>query len=363
MIPYGHQSVDEDDVAAVVAILGGDWLTQGPAVAEFEVAFASRVQAAHAVAFANGTAALHAACAAAGIGPGDTVATSTLSFVASANCARYVGADVRLLDIDPDTLNLDPADVPPVDALVAVHFAGLPVDLRRLRHRPHVVIEDAAHAVGATTPDGPIGNCAHSDLCCFSFHPVKTITTGEGGMVTTNDAQLAERLRRFRHHGIEARPSDGAWAYDVVETAYNYRLTDLQAALGTSQLGKLDGFLARRDAIAHRYASELGDTSVTLPPVAPDGFRHGRHLFPVRVPERRAVFDALRAAGIGVQVHYVPIHHLTAYAGAAGAWPHADTAYEGLLSLPLYPDLTDAQQTRVIAGLRAALSVGSESGA
>jgi perosamine synthetase len=357
VIPYGRQSVDDSDVAAVVEVLRGDWLTQGPHVEDFENAVAKRVGAEHAVAFANGTAALHAACAAAGLGAGDVVATSTLSFVASANCARYVGADVRLLDVDPETLNVDPEAVPRVDALVAVHYAGLPVDLSRLAHRPRVVIEDAAHAIGAETPDGPVGNCAQSDLCCFSFHPVKTVTSGEGGMVTTNDSVLAARLRRFRHHGIEARPEHGGWAYDVVELAYNYRLTDLQAALGTSQLRRLDTFLDRRDAIALRYRTALIDAPLLVPPEAPAGFRHGRHLYPVRVPARRAVFDHLRGEGIGVQVHYVPIHRQTLYSDLTGEWPAAEAAAAGLLSLPLFPALRDADQDRVIEVLREALEV------
>ena len=356
MIPYGRQSVDDDDVAAVVAVLKGDWLTQGPHVAEFEEAFARRVEAEHAVAFSNGTAALHAACAAAQLGPGDVVATSTLSFVASANCARYVGAEVRLLDIDPETLNVDPASVPVVDGFVAVHYAGLPMDLSALRERPRVVIEDAAHAIGARTPDGPVGNCAHSDLCCFSFHPVKTITTGEGGMVTTNDGRLADRLRRFRHHGIEPRPDLGGWAYDVVEVAYNARLTDLQAALGTSQLAKLDRFLGRRQTIADRYRALLAPLAVTVPPEVPAGFGHGLHLFPIQVPERDAVYAAMRDAGIGVQVHYVPIHQLAAYQPAPGVFPHADHAYQQLLSLPLFPDLTETEQDTVVAALTRALA-------
>jgi len=358
VIPYGRQSVDEDDIAAVVAVLRGDWLTQGPHVAEFEDRFAARVEAEHAVAFANGTAALHAACAVSDLGPGDVVATSTLSFVASANCARYVGAEVLLLDVDPTTLNLDPAQVPAVDGLVAVHYAGLPVDLRDLGTRPRVVIEDAAHAVGATTPDGPVGNCAHSDLCCFSFHPVKTITSGEGGMVTTNDAELAARLRRFRHHGTEPRPELGAWAYEVVELAYNYRLTDIQAALGTSQLARLDAFLERRRALAQRYREALATAPITVAPAAPAGFGHGLHLFPVQVPDRRRVFDSMRTAGIGVQVHYVPIHHHRTFSAPPTGLPHADAAYAGLLSLPLYPDLTDAEQDQVIAALRTALGAG-----
>lgn len=355
MIPYGRQSVDEDDIAAVVAVLRGDWLTQGPHVEAFEEALAGAVGARHAVAFANGTAALHGACAAVGLGPGDRVATSTLSFVASANCARYVGADVELLDIDPATLNLDPAAVPAgLDGLVAVHYAGLPVDLASLAHRPRVVIEDAAHAIGARTPDGPVGNCARSDLCCFSFHPVKTITTGEGGAVTTNDDQLAEALRRFRSHGMVRRPDRGGWAYEVAELGFNYRLTDLQAALGTSQLAKLERFVEARERLARRYDEALADLPVVRPPAAPAGFVHGRHLYPVRVQHRAEVYDHLRAGGIGAQVHYIPIHQHPLHRGE-GRYPAADEAYAGLLSLPLHPSLSDADQGRVIDVLAASL--------
>lgn len=356
MIPYGRQHIDEADIAAVVEVLRGDWLTQGPHVEEFEHALAERLGAGHAVAFNNGTAALHAACAAADLGPGDVVATSTLSFVASANCARYVGAGVALLDIDPATFNVDPAAVPGgLDALVAVHYAGLPMDLARLADRPRVVIEDAAHAIGAMTPDGPVGNCARSDLCCFSFHPVKTVTTGEGGAVTTNDAELAGRLRRFRHHGIVPRPDDGGWSYDVVELAMNYRLTDIQAALGTSQLRKLDTFVARRQEIAARYGDLCADLPIELAPEPAPGFTHAYHLFPVRVPRRREVYDALRAAGVGVQVHYVPIHRQPIHRLPVEDFPGGEAVYAGLLSLPIFPDLTDADQDCVVDALRRAL--------
>jgi len=352
VIPYGHQSIDDDDIAAVVAVLKGDWLTTGPHVEEFEAALAARVDARHAIAFSSGTAALHAACAAARLGPGDRVATSTLSFAGSANCARYVGADVVLLDIDPSTLNLDVATVPDdVDALVAVHFAGLPVALDQLAARPRIVIEDAAHAVGATTADGPVGSCRRSDMCCFSFHPVKTITTGEGGAVTTNDDELADRLRRFRNHGITPRPDKGGWYYEIDEIGFNYRLTDVQAALGTSQLSKLDRFLDRRDELVARYRDELVGLPIELPPEAPEGQRHGRHLFAVRLADRDRVYRELRDAGIGVQVHYVPIHRHPAYqrlGWSAERLPNAETAYERLLSLPLYPALSDAEQERVI---------------
>lgn len=358
MIPYGRQHVDDEDVAAVVRVLRGDWLTQGPAITQFEHAVAERVEARFAVAFANGTAALHGAAAAAGLGPGDLLVTSPLTFVASANCARYVGADVALVDIDPTTLLLDPRAVPTCDALVAVHYAGLPVDLAALPHRPRVVIEDAAHALGASTPDGPVGNCARSDMCMFSFHPVKHVTTGEGGIITTNDPDLVDALRRFRSHGTVPKPEQGGWYYEVEELGFNYRLTDIQAALGTSQLSKLDAFVDRRNELADRYRRLLADDDLLLPPAAGDGWRHAYHLFPIRVEQRRAVYDHLRTAGIGVQVHYVPVHrHPTfAHLGPGERYPEAERAYEGLLSLPMFPALTDEDQDRVVAALRVALS-------
>jgi perosamine synthetase len=360
VIPYGHQSIDSDDVAAVAAVLEGDWLTQGPHIEAFEDGLAASVGARYAVAFATGTAALHAAAAAAEIGPGDLVVTSPLSFVASANCARYVGARAGFVDIDPTTLNLDVAAVPKhADALVAVHYAGLPVDLSRLTARPRVVIEDAAHALGACTPDGPVGSCARSDMCTFSFHPVKALTTGEGGAVSTNNAQLAERLRVFRNHGIVRAPEKGGWFYEVHELGFNYRLTDIQAALGTSQLRKLGRFVERRNALAARYRELLAELPVELPPEPQRGFTHAYHLFPVQVPNRRHVYDTLRADGIGVQVHYVPIYRHPLYADGdvcPASFPHTESAYERLLSLPLYPDLNDLEQDRVVQTLRAALT-------
>ena len=315
MLPYGRQSISEADIAAVVAVLRGDWLTQGPAVEAFEDRLCEITGAAHAVSFTSGTAALHGAAAAAGLGYGDVVGTSSLTFSASAACARYVGAEATLLDIDPATLNVAPAAVPAgLDALVAVHYAGLPMDLTQLAHRPRVVIEDAAHALGALTPDGPVGSCAHSDMCCLSFHPVKPITTGEGGAVTTNDPALADELRRFRNHGIERMPEQGGWYYEIHRLGYNYRLTDIQAALGCSQLEQLETFIGRRNEIAERYRAELAELPVELPPGAPAGWRHGYHLFPIQVDDRRRIFDELRAAGIGVQVHYVPLHRQPVYA-------------------------------------------------
>lgn len=356
MIPYGRQSIDDQDIAAVVAVLRGEWLTQGPAVEEFEAALADKVGARHVVSFSSGTAALHAAVVAGGIGPGHVVATTPLTFVASANCALYAGADVDLVDIDPSTLNMDIGVLGSPDALIAVHFAGLPIDLKQLRRRPSLVIEDAAHALGAMTPEGPVGNCAHSDMCAFSFHPVKHITTGEGGAVSTNSDELAHRLRRFRHHGIERRSDRPHWYYEVVELGWNYRLTDIQAALGTSQLTKLDRFVDRRNELAARYRRLLRDLPIVLAPEPPPGTRHAYHLFPIRTPNRDAVFDELRSAGIAAQVHYIPVHHHPLYRGLGlGPLPQADRAFEELLSLPLYPDLTEKDQDHVVDVLQKAM--------
>ena len=359
-IPYGRQCVDDDDIAAVVEVLRGDWLTQGPAVERFEAALCSVTEARHAVAFANGTVSLHAALWATGIGKGDKVATSPLSFVASASCALWVGAQPAFIDIDPKTLNLDLGHVGRCDALIPVHYGGLPVDLSGLVLRPRVVIEDAAHALGASTPDGPVGNCARSDACVFSFHPVKTVTTGEGGAVTTNSAELAARLRRFRSHGRVPRPQHGEWFYEISELTPNARITDIQCALGASQLTKLERFVERRNELALRYETLLADLDVEPAPAShTHGTRHAFHLYPVRVPRRRAVYESMRAAGVGVQVHYVPIyrHPLFAPFGIAPSdFPETERAYEQLLSLPMFPALTDAQQDRVVDVLAAAIS-------
>jgi dTDP-4-amino-4,6-dideoxygalactose transaminase len=359
MIPYGRQSIDEADVAAVVKVLNSERLTQGPQVEEFEDALRAVTGAEHVVAFSSGTGALHGAAAAAGLGPGDSVATSPLTFAGSANCARYVGARPFFVDIDPATLNLDVNGIPNgADAVVAVHFAGLPLDLSHLRRRPRVVIEDAAHALGAMTPDGPVGNCAHSDLCVFSFHPVKAVTTGEGGAVTTNSAQLAERLRRFRNHDIVADPDQGGWYYEIPGDGYNYRLSDMHAALGASQLTKLERFIKRRQALAERYRGRLADLPVELPPEPPPGYSHAYHLFPVRVDDRRGVYERMRAAGIGVQVHYVPLYRHPIFASSVRAgerFPNTDRAYERILSLPIFPDLTETDQDTVLRALEEAL--------
>ena len=294
MIPYGRQSIDDDDVAAVVEVLRSDFLTTGPAVERFEAALCEVTGARFAVAVANGTAALHAACAAAEVGPGQKIATSALTFNASAACVAYVGGTPALVDIDPATWNLDLAQMPSgLDGVVAVHYAGMPLDLSVLPYRPRVVIEDASHALGAVGPDGPVGNCARSDMCTFSFHPVKPITTAEGGAVTTNDPDLAERLRRFRNHGIERMPEQGGWYYEVVEFGYNYRLNDVQAALGASQIRRLESFVERRNILALRYRELL--SGVRLPPEPPLGQRHGRHLsrsgYPTGIAPSRCFAD------------------------------------------------------------------------
>lgn len=359
VIPYGRQSIGDDDIAGVVATLSGDWLTQGPRCGELEEALAATVHARYAVAFSSGTAALHAAAAVSGLGPGDQAVTSPLSFVASANAARYTGATVTFVDINPETMNLEPERVPPsCRALIAVHYAGLPLDLRGLRFRPRIIIEDAAHALGATTPDGPVGNCAHSDMCTFSFHPVKAITTGEGGAVTTNSPALADALRRFRNHGIARPPHDEGWFYDVSSVGFNYRLTDIQASLGLTQLPKLHRFVARRKELSSRYLTLLSAAPVTLPPLPSPGFRHAWHLFPIRIRNRGRVYERMRAAGVGVQVHYIPIYRHPLYARdgfLASDFPATEAAYAELLSLPLFVDLSERDQDGVMDALRQAL--------
>jgi perosamine synthetase len=369
-LPYGHQTIDDSDIAAVVEVLRGDWLTQGPTVDEFENALVELTGAQHAVVFNSGTAALHAACAAARIGEGDEVITSPLSFAASANCARYVGAMPAFADIDPQTLETTAetfaaAAGPRTRAVVPVHYAGLPTDLSALeplRASGAVVIEDAAHAIGAVGPHGPVGNCAASDMACFSFHPVKTITTGEGGAVTTNDDELAARLRIFRTHGIERRapaddPEAGGWYYEIDELGMNYRITDLGCALGIAQLRRLDAFLARRNAIAERYRSLFAGTAVEIAAPAPAGQLHAYHLVVALLPDeisRLEVYDRMRDAGIGVQVHYVPIYWHPYYRRLGferGLCPQAERAYRRILSLPVFPTLADESVDRVAATL------------
>ena len=370
-IPYGRHLIDEDDIAAVSEVLRGDWLTQGPAVAAFEEAIADVCDVPHAVAFSSGTAALHGAAFAAGLHPGVESVTSAITFAASANCAAYMGATPRFADIDPATWNVNAATVGAVlgertRAVIPVHFAGLPAPIAEIRQAigPDVcLIEDAAHALGAYTPEGPVGACRHSDMAVFSFHPVKTIAAGEGGIVTTRNAELDTRLREFRTHGLTKDPAKlheqpGGWHQEQQSLGFNYRLTDMQSALGRSQLTKLEPFVERRNAIAARYREELADVDgLSLPPAAPDGSRHAYHLFVVHVGERRReLYDALRERDIFAQVHYIPVYrhpwyHET-YGYEPGLCPAAEAYYDGCLSLPCFPRLTDDEHGQVIAAVR-----------
>jgi UDP-4-amino-4,6-dideoxy-N-acetyl-beta-L-altrosamine transaminase len=373
-IPYGHHWIDEDDVAAVVAALRDDWITQGPLIERFEEEIARVAGARHAVAFSSGTAALHGACFAAGIGPGDEVVTSPLSFVASANCVLYAGGRAVFADVSEDTGNLDPARAaraitPRTRALLPVDFGGHPADLDALRalarERGLTLIEDASHAIGGRLGGRSIGSLA--DLTTFSFHPVKTITTGEGGAVTTDDDRLAARLRLFRTHGITKAPEAlvqadverGPWYYEMQELGFNYRITDIQCALGLSQLRRLDAFVARRLAIAARYNEAFGaDPALRVPATRP-GAEPAWHLYPLRLrldrlrTGRRAVFEALRARGLGVQVHYIPTHlqpyYRKHFGHAPGEFPAAEAYSAGEISLPLFPRMTDADVADVIA--------------
>jgi UDP-4-amino-4,6-dideoxy-N-acetyl-beta-L-altrosamine transaminase len=372
-LPYGRQDVDEADIAAVADALRQDMITQGPTIARFEDAFAEHVGARHAVAFSSGTAALHGAAFAAGVRPGDVAVSTPITFAASMNSAVYLGARPRLVDIDPRTWNLDTraaaAAIAHDDARLAVpvSFAGLPVDLAPLVGRGAVVVEDAAHALGAHRDGRPVGGAGGADITCFSLHPVKTMTTGEGGIATTEDDALAEALRAFRTHGIvrgavtSPGEHDGAWWYEMQALGFNYRITDFQCALGLSQLTRLEGWVERRNEIAERYRRRLaGDERVGLPPAAPAGSRHGYHLFVVQLrggaAVRRRIFDGLRAAGIGVQVHYIPLYKMPYYRDTLGvpqdAFPHAEDYYAGAISLPMFPALREADVDRVVTELQ-----------
>jgi perosamine synthetase len=373
-IPYGRQTIDEDDVAAVVAVMRGDWLTQGPNVASFEDAFAKACEAPHAVAFSSGTAALHAATHVAGLHAGDELLTSAITFAASANCGAYVGATPTFADIDPDTWNVSTKTVqaalsPRTRAIVPVHFAGLPAPIAEIRAAlgdAVTIIEDAAHALGALTPEEPVGACRHADMAVFSFHPVKAITSGEGGMVTTRRGELADRLREFRTHGMVRDPSrleqaEGGWYFEQQDLGFNYRLTDMQSALGRSQLAKLERFVTRRNELAERYRALLGDVEkLELPPAAAAGQRHAYHLFVIRhrdgASARRRLYEGLREREILAQVHYLPVYrhpwYRRTYGYADGLCRAAEDFYAGCLSLPCFPGLTDDEQERVAAAVR-----------
>jgi perosamine synthetase len=376
LLPYGRQSLDEKDIAAVVEVLKSDWLTTGPKVVEFEEAFAAWVGARFAVSFSSGTAALHGAAFAAGLRQGDEVITTPLTFCATANCILYQGATPVFADVCADTLNLDPVQVSRkltnrTKAIIAVDYAGHPVALDELRTLARkngaLLIEDACHALGAEYGGKRVGSLA--DLTVFSFHPVKHLTTGEGGMVATNDARSAETLRRFRNHGISSearqRRDSGQWFYEMVLLGFNYRLTDISCALGLSQLGTLEGNLARRREIASQYSKAFADLPVILPAVRPD-VTPAWHLYPIRLrleslfAGRTEVFRALRAENIGVNVHYIPVHmhpyYRERFPSNDRAYPAAEQASEQLISLPMFHSMTAQDVDDVILALRKVMS-------
>lgn len=369
MIPYGRQTIDEDDINAVVDVLKSDYLTTGPKIAEFEQAVASYTGAKYAVAISNGTSALHAACFAAGIGRGDEVITTPLTFAASANCVLYCGGTPVFADVDPYTYNIDPEDIrkkitDKTRAIIAVHLAGQPCDMDEIHSiaQEHnlIVIEDGAHALGSVYKGKKVG-CL-SDMTTFSFHPVKPITTGEGGMIMTDNGELYKRLVLFRSHGITRDESmmtrnEGPWFYQQLDLGYNYRITDIQCALGCSQMRKLDKFLKRRRELAERYNNAFIECdNIVIPYQLPDT-QSGWHLYIVQVKnhDRKQVFETLRDKGIGVNVHYIPVYMHPYYQEHGYRDVHcanAEEIYSHIISLPLYPGLTDDQQDYVIDTLK-----------
>src|SRR3989344_4904758 len=375
IIPYGHQSIDSSDIQAVVQVLKSDRITQGPIIDKFENALAKFVGAKYAVCVSSGTAALHAACIASGIESGDEVIVPTLSFVATANCVLYCGAKPVLVDVYVDTLTINAEEVAKkitkkTKAIIAVDFAGHPADWDKLRKlaQKHdlILIDDAAHALGSVYKEKSIGSIA--GLTAFSFHPVKTITTGEGGAIATNSEALYGRLKKFRHHGIEKDKKNdkkyGSWYYEINNLGYNYRITDLQAALGLSQLKKIKKNIKVRRFLWNRYKEKLNNLKAIDLPIEKDNAISAWHIYPIRLnnkakKSRREVFDFLRKANIGVQVHYIPIHFHSLYKKlfgyAKGDFPITEKYYESALSLPLYVSLSKQDQDYVIRKLKEAL--------
>lgn len=384
MIPYGRQSISQADIDAVVEVLKSDFLTQGPQVPNFEAALARRVSARYAVAVNSATSALHIAVTALGLGAGDLLWTSPITFVASANCAKYVGADVDFVDIDPDTFNMCPealagkleqakanGRLPKV--IVPVHMGGQSSAMCEIADlaRPlgiHIV-EDASHAIGGEYRGHPVGACQHSDITVFSFHPVKIITTAEGGMAVTNDSKLADKMAMLRSHGITRDPDqmthdpDGPWYYQQLDLGWNYRMTELQAALGLSQLANLGEFVDRRNMLAERYDELLGVLPIELPGRQAQT-RSSFHLYIIRLRERDPkrhlqIFESLRAAGIGVNLHYIPVHlqpYYRALGFKPGDFPVAEDYYERAISIPLFHGLEKLQQDEVVAAISATLN-------
>lgn len=380
MIPYGRQEITPADIEAVVEVLRSDFLTQGPAVPRFEKNVAQHCGARHAIAVNSATSALHIACLALGLGPGDWLWTSPITFLASANCGLYCGARVDFVDIDPRTYNMSvtaleeklaraerDGTLPKV--VIPVHLAGQSCDMagihRLARRYGFKIVEDASHAVGGRYLDKPIGDCRYSDVAVFSFHPVKIITSGEGGMALTNDPALAARMDLLRSHGMTRNPAlmtreaDGPWYYQQVDLGFNYRMTDLHAALGLSQLDRLEQYVSRRHTLAGYYDHALADVPVTLPWQHPGSYS-AYHLYIVRIPAltgrtRRHVFERMRMKGVGVNVHYIPVHTQPWYEKmgfAIGDFPEAERYYEEAISLPLFATLTDSQIAQVCSALR-----------
>lgn len=380
MIPYGRHDITQDDVDAVVEVLRSDFLTQGPMVPRFEQTVANHVGAKHAVAVNSATSALHIACLALGLGSGDILWTSPVTFVASANCGLYCGAKVDFVDIDPRTYNMSPAALqvkleeaertgclPKI--VIPVHLCGQPCDMAAIhalsQRYGFKIIEDASHAIGGKYRDEFIGSCRYSDITIFSFHPVKIVTTAEGGMALTNSDSLASKMELLRSHGITrdadrmTRETDGAWYYQQIDLGFNYRMTELQAALGVSQMDRLDHYVARRHQLAARYDQLLREAPVKLPWQHPDGYS-GLHLYVIRLDEtrtaigRRQAFDALRASGIGVNVHYIPVHTQPYYQAQGFSpedFPESLRYYETAISLPLFQTMTEWQQDQVVLAI------------
>jgi perosamine synthetase len=372
LLPYGRQSLDDSDIQAVVEVLKSDWLTTGPKVGELEERFAAWLGAQHAVIFSSGTAALHGAAFAAGLGPGDEAITTPMTFCATANCVLYQQATPVFADVSPDTLNLDPGEVSKkinsqTKAIIAVDYAGHPAALDELgqlaKTQGIFLVEDASHALGANYRGKRVGSIA--DMTTFSFHPVKHLTTGEGGMVATNDARVAETLRRFRNHGISSEARDrqdaGQWFYEMVLLGFNYRLTDIACALGLSQLEKLDSNLARRREIALRFTAAFRDLPGIAVPTVREGVNPAWHLYPIRLKlemltaGRGEIFRALRAENLGVNVHYIPVHRHPYYRErfrSEEKYPVAEDAYERLISLPMFHSMTEQDVEDVIHAVR-----------
>jgi len=386
MIPYGKQAITQQDIDAVVDVLQSDFLTQGPQVPAFEKALTDYTGANYALAVNSATSALHIACLALGLGKGDTLWTSPITFVASSNCALYCGASVDFVDIDANTYNLCPVKLAEKLAqaeaqnklpkvVVAVHLSGQPCDMKAIAHLAQRyqfhLIEDASHAIGGRYFDQAIGSCQYADITVFSFHPVKIVTTAEGGAALTNDPQLARKMTLFRSHGVTRDPnqmqgaSHGAWYYQQIELGYNYRMTELQAALGVSQMTRLDAFVHQRHLLAARYDQLLSTLPIITPFQLPNTYS-GLHLYIIRLSldkitfTHQQVFDRLREQGIGVNVHYIPIHTQPYYQQMGfrvGDFPIAEQYYQEAISLPLFHSMTFEQQDQVIAALRHALGV------